>query len=155
MSTNKYKDFDKEIRMLIIRESDIVNNRMNYLIVLNGLLFAGFYKIYKEDLCMAGFVSIIGIAIAIVIKRSFWSNEKAIAFILEKWNSYIRENNLNVDNFPPVWCACYNEILKDNKDIFIYKKLKSFETHKALPNIFIFIWLFNLAFCFIKWCITI
>jgi hypothetical protein len=47
-SSNQQNDYDKGIRELINHETDCVNNRMNWLILLHGLLIAGFCQIFKE-----------------------------------------------------------------------------------------------------------
>lgn len=144
------ENYDKVIRELIKSETDYVNSRMNWLILLQGLLFTGFYHIFQYCLPLACAISILGILISLIMKRSFWSNEKAIAFILKKWDKFISDNGFEYDDFPPVWAGAYNEIISSKKDKFLEKELHFFTAHKAMPNIFIFIWLFNLTFCAIR-----
>lgn len=43
----KNSDFDKEIRHLIELETQLVNGRMNWLILSQALLFAGYCSIYE------------------------------------------------------------------------------------------------------------
>lgn len=144
------RDFDKEIRHLINEETNLVNCRMTWLILLQGLLFAGFCSIFDKDIFIAAFIAVIGIVVSIIIRHSFWENEKAIAFILSKWDNFIKENNLDYNDYPPVWAGCFDDILDNKKDKLWNTCTPYLIHHLAIPKLFTIAWLFILCYSIYK-----
>ncbi|NLI35361.1 MAG: hypothetical protein GX416_02425 [Bacteroidales bacterium] len=149
MEDIKKQNFDREIRKLLDNETKLVNDRMMWFILLQGLLLAGFCSIFSKDIVVSIVISVIGIFISIIIRHSFWESEKAIAFILSKWNKFIKDNNFNYDDYPPVWCGYFDTILKKND--MIWKSLIPFLIHyKAIPRLFAISWIVILCYCLYK-----
>jgi len=139
----KNSDFDKEIRHLIELETQLVNGRMNWLILSQALLFAGYCSIYEahESSVILIIISILGILLSLVVRHSFWMNEKAIAFILSKWNQFIVSNNLDYDEFPPVWAGGdIKSVIKTRRDRVWHFFSPVLLHHIAVPYLFILTW---------------
>ncbi len=139
----KNSDFDKEIRHLIELETQLVNGRMNWLILSQALLFAGYCSIYEahESSVILIIISILGILLSLVVRHSFWMNEKAIAFILSKWDQFIISNNLDYNEFPPVWAGGdIKSVIKTRRDSVWYFFSPVLLHHIAVPYLFILTW---------------
>ncbi len=143
--------YDKEIRHLIECETNLVNGRMNWLILSQTLLFTGYSTIYRQhpNSVILIIISTLGILLSIVVRHSFWINEKAIAFILTKWNKYIKDNNLEYDDFPPVWAGGDLKGVVRTKRDRVWSLFSPFlKHHIAIPYLFMLAWsailIFNL-----------
>jgi len=137
-----YSDFDKEIRHLIEIETQLVNGRMNWLILSQALLFAGYCSIYEVQVSspILIIISVLGILLSVVVRHSFWMNEKAIAFILSKWNEYITSNNLDYDDYPPVWAGDVTSVIESKRDRVWRFFSPILLHHIAIPYLFIIAW---------------
>lgn len=125
---------------------------MNWMILLHGLLFAGYYNIFSDDKIVASIIPIIGIFVSIIMCYSFWSAERAIGFILTKWNKYIENNNYKYDDFPPVWAGAFStcpEFAKKKANRIISTYFSFLDAHKSLPILFTTVWIVNLIFCIV------
>ena len=141
---NDYPDFDKEIRHLIEFETQLVDVRMKWLILAQSLLFAGFCTICdKDDMCAVSIViAIVGVLLAIIIRHSFWLNEKAIAFILSKWNKYREVNNIDCDDVPPVWAGGdLQSVLQTKSDKRWAKSSPLLRHYQSMPYLFAIAWI--------------
>lgn len=138
----KNSDFDKEIRHLIEVETQLVNGRMNWLILSQALLFAGYCAIYEHNTgsSILTIISILGILLSIVVRHSFWMNEKAIAFILHKWNEYISKNNFDYKDFPPVWAGEVGSVILSRRDKIWRFFSPVLLHHIAIPYLFALAW---------------
>lgn len=129
MSDNNY---DSVIREMIKEETSIANSRMNWLILLEGLLFTGYSNLSTKGFS-AYVVGILGFFISLCMRYSFLSNEKAIAFIMDRWNIYLKKNNLKYTDFPPVWAGANLQTTR----------LQTMLTaHRFIPLIFMVAWIF-------------
>jgi hypothetical protein len=126
-----YKGFDCVIREMIQQETATVNNRMNWLILLQGLLFAGYSNLSKNGYSSFIFAAM-GIIVSFCMLKSFLSNEKAIRFILSKWDHFLEVNQTHHTKFPPVWAGA--ELLGNRFD-------KILVPHRFIPTIFMIAWL--------------
>ncbi|WP_321418952.1 hypothetical protein [uncultured Desulfobacter sp.] len=96
------------IREMLREETALVNNTMNWLLLLQGLLFAALGTLQSQKFT-AAIVSSLGLCACLSIHISFRFNERAIHFILSKWDSYLLRTELHHDQLPPVWAGAMLE----------------------------------------------
>lgn len=142
-------DFDKEYRHLIEHETKLVDGRMKWFILFQSFLFAGFYNVYDKDIRLCFTICVIGCAISIIIRHSFWKNEKAIAFILMNWNVQLVELGYSYDEFPPIY-AGFTDSVHEKRIDKAWAKLSPFLSHHiAIPWLFFGSWvLIFIILCF-------
>lgn len=126
-------DFDKEYRRLIEHETKLVDGRMTWFILFQTLLFVGLKELYDKPFPILVVISLIGIGISIIIRHSFWKNEKAIAFILDQWNKHLNELGCAHEFFPPIYAGYTINVHKGKIDA-IWKFLLH---HIAIPWLFV------------------
>jgi hypothetical protein len=79
--------YSDAIRTMIDNETTLVSNRMNWMLVLQGFLFASTAQLAPYPL-LVGMLAILGIGISISIYREFKFSERAIGEILDRWNTF-------------------------------------------------------------------
>jgi hypothetical protein len=139
MENETYSGYDKVIRDLINQETTLVNTRMSWLLIVQGLLFSGCSQFYDKNLLCSIVLSVVGLCVSLGMKFSFWSSEKAIALILTYWDRYISVNNLSYDDFPPVWAGAGWKLSKKEK--LMIKYCGFLQSHTFLPYIFTGAWI--------------
>ncbi|HEX2924759.1 MAG TPA: hypothetical protein VHP38_00625 [Ruminiclostridium sp.] len=122
--------YDSVIRDMIKEETSIANSRMNWLILLEGLLFTGYSSLSSKGFS-SYIIGILGFFISLCMRYSFLSNEKAIAFIMDRWNTYLKNNNLKYTDFPPVWAGAN---LQNTRIQTIMS------AHRFIPVVFMLAW---------------
>ncbi|AEY65311.1 hypothetical protein [Clostridium sp. BNL1100] len=123
-------NYHNVIREMIKEETSIVNNRMNWLILLEGLLFAGYSSLSTRGFSLY-IIGILGFVVSLCMRYSILSSEKAIAFIMDNWNRYLKKNNMKYMDFPPVWAGAN---LQTNR-------LQAIMTaHRFIPFVFMLAW---------------
>jgi len=80
----KYAD---AIRAMIGHETDVVSNRMNWLILLQALLFTAVADV-RHDKIIVTVVAALGCVIAVSMRTEFLFSERAIAEILRRWDGF-------------------------------------------------------------------
>ncbi|WP_024833608.1 hypothetical protein [Ruminiclostridium josui] len=123
-------NYHNVIREMIKEETSIVNNRMNWLILLEGFLFAAYSSLTTRGFSLY-IIGILGFVISLCMRYSILSSEKAIAFIMDNWNRYLKKNNMNYMDFPPVWAGAKLQT----------SRLQSIITaHRFIPFVFMLVW---------------
>ena len=149
-------DYDKTIRDLISQETKVVNTRMNWGYLIHSLLFTAFWKVATDTSVPTSlpkylqlFIIIVGVIFSLSAIYSFWVNERAIAFILSRWDDYLDKNNLKHEDFPPVWAGSAISINntfgikgKWKKWLYqkVYFKLGFLILYRIIPLLFLLIW---------------
>jgi len=141
MNTPRTSEFDKEYRRLIEHETKLVDGRMKWFILFQSLLFAGFYNAYDKSLWLGCLFCLIGCAISIIIRHSFWKNEMAIAFILKNWNRHLDELGCSCDDFPPIFAGFTDSVHSKRKDKVWAKASPFLLHHVAIPWLFFGTWI--------------
>jgi hypothetical protein len=134
--------YSNTIRQLIIQENDLENKRINWLIIFNGILLSGFIQL-KDDLLFDIILAFIGIIISLSFWWSFFQGNRAIDFLITKWNEKLLYHNKNFDEFPPIaGIPCYN---RGHPKYSSQKKITAFgkfiAPSKILSPIFILVWI--------------
>jgi hypothetical protein len=98
MNTSEYSNV---IRTMIAHEDSLANSRANWLILIQGLLFAAFSGL--EDHRQIIFVlAAVGIVVSISFYVSFKTSEKAIGNILAFWDRHLGKTGEKWEDYPPV-----------------------------------------------------
>ena len=147
-------DFDKTIRQLIEKETEIVNQRTNWCMALQTVLLTAFWYVSESDEPHKDPYLLVIISVGIIYSLStiysIWSNERAIAFILSKWNDYIHIRNEEYDDFPPGWAGSKEAInntfgLDNGLKKKIYKKIMFkcgfMSMYSLQPILFLLVWI--------------
>ena len=110
---SKTDEYAEAVRSMIAHEDNLLNNRMNWLLVVQGLLFTALAGTFKEAVSpIPGFVYILiafGFLISISSKVAFISGDRAIRNLLGYWHEHLKSTNRNWKDFPPVFGAAVHE----------------------------------------------
>ncbi|MGB9458289.1 MAG: alpha-amylase family glycosyl hydrolase [Bryobacteraceae bacterium] len=79
--------YAEAIRNMINNETGMVANRMNWMFVLQGLLFTAAGNLQKHSL-LIGVLAVLGIGVSVSIRREILFSERAIRQILDRWNRF-------------------------------------------------------------------
>lgn len=86
-------DYDKVIRKLIEKETDIVDTRIRWSFLMHSVLLTAYWKVVEsanEDKTIyISILTIVEVCFSTSSLYTVWSSERAIAFILSKWNDFI------------------------------------------------------------------
>lgn len=162
--------YDRVIRKLIEKETDIVDTRIRWSFLMHGILFTAYWNVVNSNIAnqywYIGVLIFIGISFSTSSVYSVWSSERAIAFILSKWNKYISDRGLPNDTFPPVWAGSKEAVNNLEGVTSEFKKwlYKTFCFHMGfmsmyniIPRIFLLVWIvlgilyfdhIHVCFCF-------
>lgn len=141
MDTPTTTEFDKEYRRLIEHETKLVDGRMTWFILFQTILFAGFYESYNTIHWLGYIICIIGCLLSIIIRHSFWKNEKAISFIMYRWNKQLNELGVSHYKFPPIY-AGFTEFVHYKKIDRAWAKCSPWLLHHvAIPWLFFIAWI--------------
>lgn len=143
-------EFDQEYRRLIEHETKLVDGRMKWFILFQSLLFAGFYNVYEKSFAISIIICCIGCGISIIIRHSFWKNEKAIAFIMENWNRHLRQLDSTHESYPPIFSG-YTDSVHVTKTDKVWSKLSPVLLHHiSIPYLFLIGWIVILTVTFVS-----
>lgn len=146
-------DYDKVIRKLIEKETDIVDTRIRWNFLMHSVLLTAYWKVVEsaneDKIIYISILTIVGVCFSISSLYTVWSSERAIAFILSKWNNYILNKGYSYDDFPPVWAGSTETInncigvksehkKKWYKNIFFH--MGGMSMYKVIPRSFLFVW---------------
>lgn len=161
-------DYDKVIRKLIEKETDIVDTKIRWSFLMHSVLFTAYWEVTKsinEDKAwyIWGLI-FIGICFSISSIYTVWSSERAIAFILSKWDKYILDRGFSYDDFPPVWAGCTEAInnyigveKQTTKKIYekIYFHMGGMSMYNMIPKLFLLVWLVVLFVNLLSLCLNL
>ncbi|MBI4519198.1 MAG: hypothetical protein HY701_00050 [Gemmatimonadetes bacterium] len=103
---------------MIAHEDDLLNNRMNWLLVIQGLLFTALDGLETKP----GLVYVLiafGFMISISSLISFVASERAIRNLLGYWNKHLADKQRSWQDFPPVFGAAIDESFFMTLDRFL------------------------------------
>jgi hypothetical protein len=110
---SKTDEYAEAVRSMIAHEDNLLNNRMNWLLVVQGLLFTALAGTFKEAVSpIPGFVYVLiafGFLISISSKVAFISSDRAIRNLLGYWHEHLKSTNRRWQDFPPVIGAAVHE----------------------------------------------
>ena len=154
------KDFEMVSRQMIDRETEIVNQRIRWAFLMQSALLAAYWNVINSSVVnrdvYIGLIIFSGIFFSGSTVYSVWTSERAIAFILKKWNECLNTNKQSSDSFPPVWAGgsavnnthgvegCFRQCLYKH---FFYH-LGYMSMYKVIPHLFFIIWFcITILFC--------
>lgn len=106
--TLKTRDYAEAVREMIAHEDDLLNNRMNWLLVIQGLLFAALDSVKNAP----GLVYVLiafGFLISISSKVAFIASDRAIRNLLGYWDEHLKSANRRWQDYPPVFGAAIDD----------------------------------------------
>lgn len=146
-------DYDKVIRKLIEKETDIVDTRIRWSFLMHSVLLTAYWKVAEsaneDKIIYMSILTIVGVCFSISSLYTVWSSERAIAFILSKWNDFILNKGYTYDDFPPVWAGSTETInncigVKGERKKKWYKNIYfhmgGMSMYKFIPRSFLFVW---------------
>ncbi|MBI4721170.1 MAG: hypothetical protein HY770_08140 [Chitinivibrionia bacterium] len=116
--TSNTIDYAKAVREMIAHEDELLNNRMNWLLVVQGLLFAA----YSSAASSRGFAYVLialGFLISISSKIAFIASDRAIRNLLSYWDEHLESTNRRWRDFPPVFGAAIDKSIFMRLDSFL------------------------------------
>jgi hypothetical protein len=111
-SALKSREYAEAVRALIAHEDDLLNERMNWLLGVQGLLFAALGSLKEGAYPVPGLVYILiafGFMISISSKVAFISSDRAIRNVLANWDEHLRFANQHWQDYPPVFAAAIHD----------------------------------------------
>lgn len=93
--------YANNIRNMIMHENELENKRINWLIIFNGILISGFIHM-KGNLLLGNLIAVVGIAISVSFWWSLLQGNRAVNFLIKKWEEKLCYHNRNTEEFPPV-----------------------------------------------------
>ena len=96
-------EFYAHIKDLIKIETDLVDKRLNILLLIQGALMSA--HTYSEVLSIKVGVIIVASLTTVTMFFTLKRNAYSIAFILRRWDSFLEGKNLRNTAFPPVWAG--------------------------------------------------
>lgn len=108
-NTQKYAE---AVRTMIAHEDSLLDNRMNWLLVVQGLLFAALGSLKEAAPAIPGLVYVLiafGFLISIASKVAFISSDRAIQNLLAYWDEHLKAANQRWEDYPPVFGAAIQD----------------------------------------------
>lgn len=133
----KTHEYAEAVREMIAHEDNLLNNRMNWLLVVQGLLFAGLGSLADAAAPIPGLVYVLiafGFLISISSKIAFISGERAIRNLLGYWDDHLTATNGRWQDYPPVFGAAIHDRTLVRLDRFL-------SPQNLLPWVFALGWL--------------
>jgi hypothetical protein len=109
---SKTQEYAEAVRTMIAHEDDLLNNRMNWLLVVQGLLFAALGSLKDSASTIPGLVYVliaVGFLISISSKVAFISSDRAIQNLLSYWDEHLKAANARWQDYPPVFGAAIQD----------------------------------------------
>jgi hypothetical protein len=126
-------DYANAIREMIAHEDELLNNRMNWLLVVQGLLFAALNPA-KGTSGLVYVLIAFGFLISISSKIAFVQSDRAIGNLLAYWDEHLASTNRSWHDYPPVFGAAIDDS--------VFMKLDSFLSPRSmLPWAFALGWI--------------
>jgi hypothetical protein len=94
-------EYANVIRTMIEHEDSLASSRVNWFIVIQGLLFAAFRGLGDHDQIVFVLVAV-GIMISVSFFVSFKTSEKSIANLLAFWDRHLEKTGGKWEDYPPV-----------------------------------------------------
>jgi hypothetical protein len=94
-------EYANVIRSMIQHEDSLADNRVNWLLITQGLLFTAFSEL-QSRLEFVFVLAVIGIVISVSFFISFKMNENAIANLFSFWDRHLEKTGGKWENYPPV-----------------------------------------------------
>lgn len=146
------KEYERVVRQMIDRETDIVNRRIHWAFLMQSALFAAYWYVINSTVADKNLyivlILISGVCFSLSTIYSVWTSERAIAYILSKWNNVLNKYGQSFDSFPPVWAGgsalnnihgvegCFRQCLYKH---FFYH-IGYMSMYKVIPHLFFIIW---------------
>ena len=102
------RDYAEAVREMITHEDDLLNNRMNWLLVIQGLLFAALDSV-KDNPGLLYVLIAFGFLISISSKVAFIASDRAIRNLLGYWDEHLKSTNRRWQDYPPVFGAAIDD----------------------------------------------
>jgi hypothetical protein len=118
----KTHEYAQAVRTMIAHEDDLLNNRMNWLLVVQGLLFAALGSLADVSSSIPGLVYVLiafGFLISISSKVAFISGDRAIRNLLAYWDEHLESANRRWQDYPPVFAAAVQDRMLMRLDSFL------------------------------------
>ena len=154
------KDFEMVSRQMIDRETEIVNQRIRWAFFMQSALLAAYWNVINSSVVNRDvYISLIiftGVFFSVSTVYSVWTSERAIAFILKKWDECLNTNKQLSDSFPLVWAggSAVNNThgVESHFKKYLYKHLfyhiGCMSMYKVIPCLFFIIWFcITILFC--------
>ncbi len=130
------ESYSTVIRQMIAHEDNLVNHRINWLIVFQGMLLAGFTQL-NNNLSLSIVIASIGLIVALSFTIAFSQSSRAIDFLLKQWEKKYTEAGKTWEHYPPVLGL---GVPRNHYDKFIDKLDMIFGPKSILPWSFIVTW---------------
>lgn len=130
-------EYAEAVRTMIAHEDNLLNNRMNWLLVVQGLLFAALGSLKDAASPIPGLVYVLiafGFLISISSKIAFISSDRAIRNLLAYWDEHLKSANRRWQDYPPVFGAAIHDRVLMRLDRFLSPR-------NLLPWVFALGWL--------------
>ena len=124
--TSTTREYADAVRTMIAHEDDLLNNRMNWLLGVQGLLFAALGSLKDGAPLVPGLVYILiafGFLISISSKVAFISSDRAIRNVLANWNEHLRSTKQRWQDYPPVFAAAIHDRVLMGLDRFLSPRI--------------------------------
>ena len=132
------EDYSKAIREMIAHEDDLLNNRMNWLLAVQGLLFTAL-KSAQDNPPFVYILITFGFLIAVSSMVAFIASDRAISNLLGYWDEHLGAAKQNWRDYPPVFAAAVH-------DRFFMRLDSLLSPRKILPWAFALGWVVILFF---------
>lgn len=133
-------EFYAHIKDLIKIETDLVDKRLNILLLIQGALMSA--HTYSEVLSIKVGVIIVASLTTVTMFFTLKRNAYSIAFILRHWDLFLEGKNLRNTAFPPVWAGSVPvPDFFDKWDDMLFRRYgKYFNSYRTLPIMFLVGW---------------
>ena len=115
---SKTHDYAEAVREMIAHEDELLNNRMNWLLVVQGLLFAALDSV-KDTPGLVYVLITFGLLISISSKVAFITSDRAISNLLAYWNEHLKSVNQRWRDYPPVFGAAIDDSVFMKLDLLL------------------------------------
>ncbi len=109
---SKTHEYAQAVREMIAHEDQLLNNRMNWLLVVQGLLFAALGSFKDAAPPVPGLVYVLiafGFLISVSSKVAFISSDRAVRNLLAYWDEHLKSANRRWQDYPPVFGAAIHD----------------------------------------------
>jgi len=131
--TSSTQAYANAVREMIAHEDDLLNNRMNWLIAVEGLLFSALAGAQGSPQFVYALI-VFGFLIAVSAKVAFVASDRAIKNLLGYWYGHLDETKRRWQDYPPVFGAALD-------DPFFLRVESLLSPRKILPWAFALGWL--------------
>jgi hypothetical protein len=94
--------YNNIIRSMIEHENSLINNRLNWFILLEGLLLAGLSGLAETFRTLAVVLAIVGIVVSVSFAIEIAVAGMAIGNLLSLWSGRLETEGVRWQEFPPV-----------------------------------------------------